>query len=299
MKKILFLGDSFTWGEGLELYMDKEPFKSMRNQQATDNELRDISDYKDTEVEEWRASNRFVNYVDGFEKYVQPNNGGNFHTVIRNANLLSRDYLFQKDDVIVIQIPPADRSFFHSNVFWKNPKSPHAGAFPQDEEIPIYENLLNQGVQNLLNDNEVMESLTEIMGYDSIEDMLKNSDEIFDKLAYRNTKLFYYSYIFDLMQRFDVYFIGPWGYENHKSFSKCDEFKDKLIPMIYNNKEYDSLQALDKGMVENNEVFEIAKEFRGTNNNHPTPKAHKIIGESINKFFIDKWGWNIHNLKLV
>ena len=298
MKKILFLGDSFTWGEGLELYMDKEPFKSMRNQQATDNELRDISDYKDTEVEEWRASNRFVNYVDGFEKYVQPNNGGNFHIVIRNANLLTKRYLFQKDDVIVIQIPPADRSFFHSNVFWKKPKSPHAGTFPQDEEIPIYENLLNQGVQNLLNDNEVMESLTEIMGYDSIEDMLKNSDEIFDKLAYRNTKLFYYSYIFDLMQRFDVYFIGPWGYENHKSFSKCDEFKDKLIPMVYNGKEYDSLQTLDKGMARNNEIFEIAKEFRGTNNNHPTPKAHKIIGESINKFFIDKWGWNIHNLKL-
>ena len=111
MKKALFLGDSFTWGEGLELYMDKEPFKSMRNQQATDIELRDISDYKDTEVEKWRASNRFVNYVDGFEKYVQPDNGGNFHIVIRNANLLTKRYRFQKDDVIVIQIPPADRSF--------------------------------------------------------------------------------------------------------------------------------------------------------------------------------------------
>ena len=295
MKKALFLGDSFTWGEGLELYMDKEPFKSMRNQQATDIELRDISDYKDTEVEKWRASNRFVNYVDGFEKYVQPDNGGNFHIVIRNANLLTKRYRFQKDDVIVIQIPPAEHSFLHSNVFWKNPKSPHAAAFPNDIELPLYENLLNQGVQNLLNDNEVMESLTEIMGYDSIEDMLKNSEKIFDKLAYRNTKLFYYSYIFDLMQRFDVYFIGPWGYENHKSFSKCDEFKDKLIPMVYNGKEYDSLQTLVMGMANNNEVFEIAKEFRGTNNNHPTPTAHKVIGESINKFFIDIWGMNIYN----
>ena len=69
---MLFLGDSFTWGEGLELYMNKEPFISMRNQKATDIELRDISDYKDTEVEEWRSSKRFSNYVDGFEKYVQP-----------------------------------------------------------------------------------------------------------------------------------------------------------------------------------------------------------------------------------
>ena len=68
---MLFLGDSFTWGEGLELYMNKEPFISMRNQKATDIELRDISDYKDTEVEEWRSSKRFSNYVDGFEKYVQ------------------------------------------------------------------------------------------------------------------------------------------------------------------------------------------------------------------------------------
>ena len=52
MRKILFIGDSFTWGEGLELYMDKEPFISMRNFPAGDTELRSVSNYKDSEVEE-------------------------------------------------------------------------------------------------------------------------------------------------------------------------------------------------------------------------------------------------------
>ena len=60
MRKILFLGDSFTWGEGLELYMDKEPFKSMRTQKATDLELEQISNYKDDEVESWRRGFRFA-----------------------------------------------------------------------------------------------------------------------------------------------------------------------------------------------------------------------------------------------
>ena len=276
MKKILFLGDSFTWGEGLELYMDKEPFISMRNQKATDIELEQISNYKDDEVENWRKRFRFTGYVDGFETYVQPNNGGNFHRVVEDANLLTKKYNFSKKDIIVIQIPPADRSYFQMN-------SESAGSY-----LPLYKELSNQSIQNLLVKKDVSESLSKIMGYDSVMDMLKNSEDVFDKLAYRNTKLFYYSFVFDLIQRFNVYFIGPWGKQNYKAFSKCDEFKDKLIPIIYNGSKYDSLQSLGDAMVENNQIFEISEQFKQTSNNHPTLEAHKIIGESINKFFKDE-----------
>ena len=275
MKKILFLGDSFTWGEGLELYMDKEPFISMRNQKATDIELEQISNYKDDEVENWRKRFRFTGYVDGFETYVQPNNGGNFHRVVEDANLLTKKYNFSKKDIIVIQIPPADRSYFQMN-------SESAGSY-----LPLYKELSNQSIQNLLVKKDVSESLSKIMGYDSVMDMLKNSEDVFDKLAYRNTKL-YYSFVFDLIQRFNVYFIGPWGKENYKAFSKCDEFKDKLIPITYNGSKYDSLQSLGDAMVENNQIFEISEQFKQTSNNHPTLEAHKIIGESINKFFKDE-----------
>ena len=276
MKKILFLGDSFTWGEGLELYMDKEPFISMRNEKATDIELEQISNYKDDEVENWRKRFRFTGYVDGFETYVQPNNGGNFHRVVEDANLLTKKYKFSKKDIIVIQIPPADRSYFQMN-------SESAGSY-----LPLYKELSNQSIQNLLVKKDVSESLSKIMGYDSVMDMLKNSEDVFDKLAYRNTKLFYYSFVFDLIQRFNVYFIGPWGKENYKAFSKCDEFKDKLIPITYNGSKYDSLQSLGDAMVENNQIFEISEQFKQTSNNHPTLEAHKIIGESINKFFKDE-----------
>jgi len=270
---MLFLGDSFTWGEGLELYMNKEPFISMRNQKATDIELRDISDYKDTEVEEWRSSKRFSNYVNGFEKYVQPNNGGSFHSIARDANLLTEKYNFSKKDIIVIQIPPADRSYFHMNTFTSN-----------DIGFEPYQSLDWTTVQSIFA-NKNIDVSAKIMGYDSVSEFVDNQTEVFNKLAYRNTKLFYYSYVFDLMQRFDVYFIGPWGYDHYYGFSKCDEFKDKLIPMLYNDNEYDSMYNLDKAMANNGQLFEIAKEFKPTHNNHPTPLAHKIIGESINKFF--------------
>ena len=270
---MLFLGDSFTWGEGLELYMNKEPFISMRNQKATDIELRDISDYKDTEVEEWRSSKRFSSYVDGFEKYVQPNNGGSFHSIARDANLLTEKYNFSKKDIIVIQIPPADRSYFHMNTFTSN-----------DIEFEPYQSMDWDTVQNIFS-NEDIDTSAKIMGYDSVSEFVNNCNEVFNKLAWRNTKLFYYSYVFDLMQRFDVYFIGPWGYDHYYGFSKCDEFKDKVIPMVYNDNEYDSMYNLDKAMAKDGQLFEIAKEFKSTHNNHPTPLAHKIIGESINTFF--------------
>lgn len=273
MRKMLFLGDSFTWGEGLELYMNKEPFISMRNQKATDIELRDISDYKDTEVEEWRSSKRFSNYVDGFEKYVQPNNGGSFHSIARDANLLTEKYNFSKKDIIVIQIPPADRSYFHMNTFTSN-----------DIGFEPYQSLDWTTVQSIFS-NKNIDTSAKIMGYDSVSEFVDNQTEVFNKLAWRNTKLFYYSYVFDLVQRFDVYFIGPWGYDHYYGFSKCDEFKDKLIPMLYNDNEYDSMYNLDKAMANDGQLFEIAKEFKPTHNNHPTPLAHKIIGKSINKFF--------------
>jgi len=294
MRKILFIGDSFTWGEGLELYMDKEPFISMRNSNATDAELRELADYKDSEVEEWRVSNRFAKYVNGFQKYVQETNGGSFQSIARDANKIVEENKFEIGDVIVIQIPPADRSFFHSNVFFDTP----------DIQFPMYGDILqiaprgdlhwyltkkNGGdVEPYVNMDEVvsnLESLSKVMGYIDIESYIMGFNDVMDTLAYRNTKLFYYSYVWDLMQRFDVYFIGPWGDENYKSFSKCDEFKNALIPMIYNGNEYDSLHTLDAGMAKNNDIFEISKDFKATNNNHPTPFAHKIIGESINTYF--------------
>tara|TARA_B100000214_G_C23893114_1_gene592767 strand:- start:79 stop:966 length:888 start_codon:yes stop_codon:yes gene_type:complete len=292
MRKILFIGDSFTWGEGLELYMDKEPFISMRNSPAGDTELRSVSNYKDSEVEEWRASKRFSNYIDGFEKYVQKTNGGSFQSVSRDATQIVYENGFQTDDIVIIQIPPADRSYFHSNVF-----------FQTDTGFPYYDNILRMSpqtdlhwyltqkeggdVHSYVNMVEVvsnLKALSKVMGYKDIDSYVKDLNIVLDKLSYRNTKLFFYSYCWDLMQRFNVYFIGPWGKENYESFSKCDEFKDKLIPMVYNGKQYDSLEKLDEGMADNNEIFEIAKEFPKTNNNHPTPYAHKIIGESIKKY---------------
>ena len=63
------------------------------------------------------------------------------------------------------------------------------------------------------------------------------------------------------------------GYDHYYGFSKCDEFKDKLIPMLYNDNEYDSMYNLDKAMANDGQLFEIAKEFKPTHNNHPTPLA--------------------------
>lgn len=287
MKKMLFVGDSFTWGEGLELYMDKEPFITMRNQKSQDTELRALSDYRDTEVESWRNNHRFAAYVDGFDKYIQYNNGGTFHSLGRDANHLTSKHQFKKDDIVIIQIPPAERSFFHSNF---NGEDEFGG--PLERFYPAFEGIFNRPIHNQLTDFyttkniKLVESLYKIMGYESVDEMVKDSDNMMDKLSYRNTKLFYYSYVWDLIQRFDVYFIGPYGLSNHTAFSKCDEFKEKLIPLVYNGKEYDTLHNLEYYMwVDGGESFKIEDDYSKTTNQHPTPNVHKIIGESINKYF--------------
>lgn len=286
MKKLLFVGDSFTWGEGLELYMDKEPFITMRNQKSQDPELRELSDYRDIEVEQWRKKHRFAAYVDGFDKYTQAYNGGTLHSLGRDANHLTQKHHFKKDDVVIIQIPPAERSYFHSNF---NRDAVGGGV---EWFYPSFEGVFNKPIQTQFSDfytkkdTKAIESLYKIMGYQSVDEMVIDSDKMMDKLSYRNTKLFYYSYVWDLMQRFDVYFIGPYGFSNDRAFSKCEEYKEKLIPLVYNHKEYDTLHKLEHDMwVDAGESFKIEDDYSKTMNCHPTPNVHRIIGKSINKYF--------------
>ena len=281
---MLFVGDSFTWGEGLELYMDKEPFITMRTQFASDSELRAISNYEDAEVEDWRKMFRFAAYVDGFESYVQRRNGGSFHSLGRDAYREVGKNQFNKNDIIIIQIPPAERSFFQSN-YNLNPSGTTNQYYPYFNDV--FENPLRTLLEKYYIDGDAkhIKSLSWMMGYDTPIDMIDNQEKVLDKLSYRNTKLFFYSYVWDLMQRFDVYFIGPWGKENYESFSNCDEFKEKTIPLEYNGNQYDSIYTLHMAMKNDGEPFTIFEQWKKTNNLHPTLKGHKIIGESVNKYF--------------
>ena len=85
MDNMLFVGDSFTWGEGLELYIDKEPYISARKRRMTDLEFRELTnDYTNKEAEEFRVKNRFASYIKNYEVYVQSHNGGRYGTIIKD-----------------------------------------------------------------------------------------------------------------------------------------------------------------------------------------------------------------------
>lgn len=73
---ILFLGDSFTWGEGLELYCDTPKWVEERSQKNT---WKYLSTKQDTDGEDFREKNRYPGIVSkhfNTNVYVDDHNGG-------------------------------------------------------------------------------------------------------------------------------------------------------------------------------------------------------------------------------
>ena len=262
MGNMLFVGDSFTWGEGLELYIDREPYISARKREMTDLELRELTnDYTNKEVEEFRVKNRFASYIKNYEVYVQSHNGGSYGTIIKDILQITKDNNFKKDDKIIIQIPPMDRSYWFFS-FTGNGK---VVTGHESDGVPWNEIESEKEIGKL---NFMFKKL----GIKEKE-FFKDPQMYLNELAFRNLKLFYYFYVWELMKLYDVYFIGPHD-KSKKVWSKCEEYKSRTIIL-------DGKRISIEGVCKSREGLVISDDFPATKNHHPNLKLHKIIGESI------------------
>jgi lysophospholipase L1-like esterase len=84
-KTILFLGDSFTWGEGLELYCDTPKWK---NERFIENTWHQLLQKQDTDAIKFRKTNRYPTLISNelnSNIIVDKDNGGSLRSFIRLA----------------------------------------------------------------------------------------------------------------------------------------------------------------------------------------------------------------------
>ena len=84
IESFLIFGDSFTWGEGLELYLNTPKWISQRNKKS---EWQELSIIQDTLSIGFREFNRYPNIVSRHYNttlFTDPNNGGSIQSLIRN-----------------------------------------------------------------------------------------------------------------------------------------------------------------------------------------------------------------------
>ena len=114
-RHITFLGDSFTWAEGLELYCNTPKWIAQRKIKSNWQELVSL---QDEDAVSFRETHRFSNIVTNHFKaklYTNANNGGSLQYVLMHILPIyySNYHIPIKTDVMVIQFSILDRDTIH------------------------------------------------------------------------------------------------------------------------------------------------------------------------------------------
>lgn len=268
MKKILFAGDSFTWGEGLQFYSGQKDVFFPKSHKF-DPKLISNSQM------EFIINNRFPTLVGNHfnkENVLRADNGGSntwsikFINELKNPNEISH---------IIYQLTDVYREEFE---FTHN-----------DENIKIY-------VDDILYNR-----------YDDTEYNFKSSEKYLDRKKHYDLFFKYYKNNFKSIEEFEIYFIKQslikikkellkhiangvnvyflnWRIHYTPILLKDKFFSKRLIKFKYLDKTYPDLETLcnnERPELSNQYVFRTFKVL--ISDSHPSLLGHRIIAENIIK----------------
>ena len=281
MKDIIwFGGDSFTWGEGLELYLDTPYWINERNQRNTWLEL-ELKQTDESKI--FRECNRFANIVSkhfNTDSLILDYNGGGFDASPTFFDLYSEKI----PKAVIYQFTTFDRFNLHFSRFCKcdfcnNPK--YGGARP----FMMYLECVHKKINNIpLTDNELyhlkwLETHKKIHFLDiTLENILEIALEQFIPLFLDSMQIFINDYLKKWIDYTNVYLIDSWDEYTSNVIHTIPELKSKIIPLkgwdgnwYYKWKEWETTFPYKR----------ILNEFPITENGHPTLLQHQYIAESI------------------
>lgn len=296
-KGILFLGDSFTWGEGLELYCNTPKWISER--ENDNNNWLILSAKQDEDSINFREQNRFPALVaKHFNRtpLVSDTNGGclagNIYTAYK--------FLFNPDlyiDTIILQFSALQREPFHGNFsclceFCTN--TTFARLFENTYEI--FEKLINQ-IDLDYKEKLILQELEKLIGSKWID--TDNFVDLFieaRKKWYVNILLYFHNLHiipWEAGGKRKIYFIDSWEQESSDViFSKHLynsnpnlKYQTDMVPLIgKNNNSYLRWKSWENTF----EYKSIHDQFKKTQNGHPTLEQHQYLAKSVIKFLEEK-----------
>ena len=287
---IIFGGDSFTWGEGLELYLDTPYWINERN---IENGWLQLQRKQTIESIEFREKHRFPGIVSDYfnvNPIVHRFNGGQFETPINVIEEKLPKINPTNLKAIIIQFTSLNRMLLHLDLKCKCKFCISTGY--QKPSI-IYTDFLEKTIKNIpltpiekfgldyLRDNYGIQY--EHITSESIRniDVFKDIDDLFLNMYNTNLKLFIEKYINNWKQIAPVYFIDSWDFYSSNLLSEFIDIKSKIIPL----KGYDGKYYTKWYNWENTFPYKrIVNEFPNSQNGHPTLIQHQYIAESIIEF---------------
>lgn len=284
-KKIYFSGDSFTYGEGLELYTPTEKWKSELYKHNTWDVLEkklDIDSYK------FRTNNSFVglfrNHFKEYDVYQHDGNGGSLSYDL-HQRLIPEINEIGGVDTIILQFTTFARNCLHLNYQCQCNfcKKTDYNTFNE-----IFDAFINYNKKNYIGSstkNIILEEVSKLINFYDFENPLLY-DIIYEFYTFtikNQIKIFKEDYLEEFYkQGIDVFFIDSWDSTTSEILQSDIDINKKTIPLIGSDGNlYKSWQEWEKTLTNPYIIHEYPK----TSNKHPTPKTHKIISESLIKFF--------------
>lgn len=297
---IAFFGDSFTWGEGLELYILNQKWITQCNSKSSWNELQVL---QDEESILFRESNRFPKLVTNHFKsklLIDHQNGGSFRSLMVKLNPILNSAV--KPEILIYQFS----SFNRNDVCFENDSSNFnckcnicEVSAKYDKSWPITFDVIYRIIHEMYYGNlsEYQQHLKTQFSIKYDIDFGLPIDELIDavkSVEISKTKI-HLEYLFDTyFKKLEsdgvyVFFIDSWDNQARQSLFKNEYFLERLIPLIgYDEKSYLKYSEWESTF----QYKRIIDEFPKTENHHPTLLQHQYIGKSIIDFLEKK---NIKN----
>lgn len=279
----VFGGDSYTWGEGLELYLDTPFWTEQRTKLSRWIELADI---QTPESISFRESNRFpglvASHFNGISIVDSSNGGG----LCDGAHLIDA-YIDKSPKAVVYQFTSMLRMTFHFSRFCEcNICTTPYGCIPS--VLNYYFECLNKkitGEKFTEKDLLFLGKLRELEGIELTDTQLELLNissnkivELFHPMFNKHMVYFINNFIRKWTKTTKVLLINSWEYETGELVEQNDYLKNYLVPL----KGYDGNYYLSFKKWENTFPHRyIEDEFEGTKNYHSTLLQHRYLADSI------------------
>ncbi len=256
--KIIFSGDSFTWGQGLQYYGGFSDIKIMPGNQYIRSYLTDehISYIKENRYA--KLVSRYFNYVE----IVKPDNGGSDDESIKFI------YGNINDDVKVVILQTTQPARSNYNYYYKNEERIICGSALHLDDNPESKMFREYLIENNVDVDDWYMDLK--------KQIIKKIKDLATFLESKSIK----------------FIILPWTNDYIQNFRNEPTLVEYLLKINYKNFTYSSIQSL----MDMNQEFFIKSDYKklGLNpppDHHMSLDCHKLIAEMI----IDKLKENITN----
>lgn len=290
MNNIIYSGDSFIWGEGLELYIDTPYWKSQRevyNEWVGMDETEGLLYKQTSETIKFREENRFAGIVEkklGLKSIVRKDNGGDWHS----SRVIIEKNLSLDTKCIIHFFTSIDRNFLHSVIdcdcdFCKIDKPKPFNVYVDYVHKMINNEPIDEWTQSRIDYLEKYEGIPKfdfqkMKKWEKKGDIITYLDFIFHAPRQRNLE--YHIEKLKLYQKTTkIYLIDSWCSSTSIDYLRNNSYIESLLIPL---KGYDGNYYKYYEDWENTFPYKrIDREFPITRNGHPTLIQHQYLADSI------------------